>query len=611
MYTNPSLIQSCGFEKGFEMSSAQTDFEIKVKMQNNVDSGAPRNVTSEVDSEQLILSPAEPHKLSENRTVEAELLGDLAGYNEIPSMSNKMLMIPFHSGSDPATALATNQDQWMLIDKTEISLDGRECDRVGTSFTAFRYQSGACQKPVGSCLSNQLLDRYEKDLNRTRDGLTPLHLLGRYTGQPAIGKAPSTAGSGALILQFPITQIRNSIVTLSVQADSLRFVINASPGEILSAQVCKFANVTCGGFEALTDVGYLTVEVKNTGYIQADYTATVSNCSVGVIDMGAQKVALQAGQSEQLPSFLVRMSSDAQQDDLFCWVGLRDSLGELTDTKEVNFYVNQTAYNQKTLQPDSKDGNGVGDAPKDLDCTDYCPNILDVPCFLVKRCWSRLLLLFGLILLVLATGSLCLTAIRRGWCVKIFVCWGKLVFSKGSKKKKSKGSSKKKKRNLRESIAVKMMSKMMEESFGSKGDIDRVHTAESHGLVMQAMNPLSTSVQSSQQAVASTTPTTGNEMVYLALTPLGTPPWLFSPGPFCCLIGKLQVVQSMPGLPPDYIFTVPEHHALQRVAFNAETGNYQRLPQPMSFDPDMVTLVLDEKTVHQMISTSPRGACLN
>lgn len=75
---------------------------------------------------------------------------------------------------------------------------------------------------------------------------------------------------------MPITQIRNSVVTLSVAADALRFIINASPGKILDAQVCRYANVTCGGFEAMTDVGYLNIEVENVGYLDADYTVTVS-----------------------------------------------------------------------------------------------------------------------------------------------------------------------------------------------------------------------------------------------------------------------------------------------------------------------------------------------
>ena len=36
--------------------------------------------------ESLTLSPSEPHKRNANKTIEAELLGDLASYNELPSL---------------------------------------------------------------------------------------------------------------------------------------------------------------------------------------------------------------------------------------------------------------------------------------------------------------------------------------------------------------------------------------------------------------------------------------------------------------------------------------------------------------------------------------------
>ena len=44
----------------------------------------------------------------------------------------------------------------------------------------------------------------------------------------------------------------------------------------MPVQVCTFATVSCGGFEALTDTGYLQVAVENTGYISADYLLTVA-----------------------------------------------------------------------------------------------------------------------------------------------------------------------------------------------------------------------------------------------------------------------------------------------------------------------------------------------
>ena len=40
-------------------------------------------------------------------------------------------------------------------------------------------------------------------------------------------------------------------------------------------QVCQFNNATCGTFQALSQRGYLNVNVQNIGTISADYQLTV------------------------------------------------------------------------------------------------------------------------------------------------------------------------------------------------------------------------------------------------------------------------------------------------------------------------------------------------
>ncbi len=47
-----------------------------------------------------------------------------------------------------------------------------------------------------------------------------------------------------------------------------------------AAQVCQYADVKCGGFVALSDKGYLQVDVRNTGYIASSYYVTVRACCV-------------------------------------------------------------------------------------------------------------------------------------------------------------------------------------------------------------------------------------------------------------------------------------------------------------------------------------------
>jgi hypothetical protein len=58
-------------------------------------------------------------------------------------------------------------------------------------------------------------------------------------------------------LNLPLTGIRTSLVTLTVAADDVALTVNRSPAQILSVQVCTYANASCGGFEAMTSRGYL------------------------------------------------------------------------------------------------------------------------------------------------------------------------------------------------------------------------------------------------------------------------------------------------------------------------------------------------------------------
>ena len=39
--------------------------------------------------------------------------------------------------------------------------------------------------------------------------------------------------------------------------------------------MCRFGNITCGGFTALNDRGYLQVSLQNAGAIAASFTVTV------------------------------------------------------------------------------------------------------------------------------------------------------------------------------------------------------------------------------------------------------------------------------------------------------------------------------------------------
>lgn len=87
--------------------------------------------------------------------------------------------------------------------------------------------------------------------------------------------------SGPLWFGLPIPETLNSLISLTVKADSLTLVANVAPGLVLSAVLCTFDNASCGSFTALNQRGYVHTVFKNIGTIDSSYTVEV--CAVAML----------------------------------------------------------------------------------------------------------------------------------------------------------------------------------------------------------------------------------------------------------------------------------------------------------------------------------------
>ncbi len=194
----------------------------------------PASAAAAFTTEVLTLSPVTIVALNGAQTVGAELLGDLGGFQEMPVLSQKLLFIPRPTNGSGAG----DPGRWPLLDKSAVSLDGSGCDKPGTMFSGFRNQPNKCGVPAGSCLSNQLQDIVDTDAVAMADGRVPRHnVAGLDAGAPELHDAlPGAPSADKKRLALPARQLRNSIVVLTLNADSVRFVVNFSPGRILSAE---------------------------------------------------------------------------------------------------------------------------------------------------------------------------------------------------------------------------------------------------------------------------------------------------------------------------------------------------------------------------------------
>ncbi|PRW58208.1 generative cell specific-1 [Chlorella sorokiniana] len=355
-------------------------------------SGSSGNSSSR--TEILSLTPSLPSQRDASKRVSARLVGDLIGYQQEAQLDSKWLMIPFGAGVSQIAYqdyLPFRRDEWMIVDANQVSVDGTECNKIGTSYAAFRNAQGpnVCRSPQGACLANQLRDLYIADQQRMNRGETPLYLIGRYGGGPQNGEQVDfDPNNGQLSLNLPVPGMRTSIVSLSVAADDVKFVVNNSPANITRAQVCTYGGTKCGGFEAMTTQGYLYVDVRNTGYLAASYIISVTECTSGVMPVVAQHASIDA-QSTATLVFQLRMETD-QGTNSSCTVTVTDSLGGVASTQGFNFYTNATKYDkppdESELDPEKPPPGG----PTTDWCQLVCPNILDLKCSALKGCFGRL-----------------------------------------------------------------------------------------------------------------------------------------------------------------------------------------------------------------------------
>jgi len=326
--------------EGYEMGTSLVDFEITVNATTTTTTSPSSSPSSSSASQDLLLTPASPAGVLPAAGVAARLLGDLSSYYSPPDLGGSVLLIPHPPDATSLTQILTqNTSEWLVVDKSLVSLDGRDCDRVGTSYPAFRSQASACSSAQGACLHNQIRDLRASDAARVAQGLRPRHLVGRWGGgQPGAAQAFKRGGVGPLWFGLPLPSTSASLVTLSVDAGSLRVVTNVARGKVRSARVCAGASTaaaaraakeaakataakatssssrsssptssspssspssplapppappptknvttaaaaaTCGSFQALTQTGYLTATIANEGAVAADFTVTVTGC---------------------------------------------------------------------------------------------------------------------------------------------------------------------------------------------------------------------------------------------------------------------------------------------------------------------------------------------
>nr|AKS04553.1 HAP2-like protein [Andalucia godoyi] len=339
------------------------------------------NGTVSARKETLVVSPVGTVRSLTDKSIRVRLVGNFESFKSRLSLSGKYYFVPSSPVSNDRVMYGFKNS--MLIDKSLVSFSGSECNKIGVSFVAFRYDQGnQCYGTVGSCLQNQLEDYHKADLEKSVKGLVGSYFLSNfgefsiqaYASSPAAADAdkqfPQESAEehsldkyaalrhatlsddisnslpprhpGMRVLSSPPRWHLNSVtvslfrkqeytdttlIALTIDAASIKYVMNRSNGKIISA--------TIKDFSAFSKNGLLVVICSNTGYIVSDYEVTVDDCSSGILPVLAKQISI-APQGTAGVDFAIQAEVDTTKLNT-CRLRLWDLLGQILDERKINF----------------------------------------------------------------------------------------------------------------------------------------------------------------------------------------------------------------------------------------------------------------------------------
>ncbi|XP_023887409.2 protein HAPLESS 2 [Quercus suber] len=354
---------------------------------------------------EVVVGPENRTATSNDNFLRVNLIGDFAGYTNIPTFEDFYLVIPRQGGPGQPQNLGGNFSLWMLLERVRFTLDGLECNKIGVSFEAFNGQPNFCASPFWSCLHNQLWNFKEADKNRITRNQLPLYgVEGRFE---RINQHPN---AGSHSFSIGVTEVLNTNLLLELSADDIEYVYQRSPGKILSVSIPTF--------EALTQFGVATITTKNTGELEASYSLTF-DCSRDVILMEEQFFIMKPKEIMNRTFKLYPTTDQAAK--YVCAAILKDSTFNEADRAECQFTTTATVLDNGTqstpFQPPESGINGFFDSIESIwnkiwrglldfitgkTCRRKCSGFFDFRCHIQYICMSWILM-FGLLLAIFPT----------------------------------------------------------------------------------------------------------------------------------------------------------------------------------------------------------------
>eukprot|EP01052_Picozoa_sp_SAG31_P000710 SAG31_NODE_20_length_34168_cov_33.651296_36_plen_830_part_00 len=184
--------------------------------------------------------------------------------------------------------------RWLLIDRSDISMTGNDCNQIGILYTGFRNQGeNKCIRPYGTCLdkvevngrlmsSAKIKDYVLEDMESVVNGM-----VGRYFPQylyPASNLAVERNGPDFAALAYEVDEYRVSQLTLIMNGELVSVREFHGHLEVVAAELaCMsddfmptscFSNMNGGSIESASNDGLLSVTLRNIGEHPDLYTVS-------------------------------------------------------------------------------------------------------------------------------------------------------------------------------------------------------------------------------------------------------------------------------------------------------------------------------------------------
>lgn len=360
---------------GFRIGEPTVDYQLNVTLTTTKRSadGKRERVTRV-----LQLGPSIRGASNSELGVVASIAGGFASVVRAPVLSPLMLFMPSLPLGSPRVVAGSKE--YLLLDKSRVTFDGSECNKVGVSYEAFATQGNACAVPHGTCLSSQLEDMRAMDMAAVAAGGRPEYMVSNF-GDYAV-EAEDATGAVTLVYTAAAGEVGDVALAVELNADQLEYVLAVAAGNIVSAAVTPQPLV------AMAEGGVMTLAVENVGSLNATFALSVS-CGPDVFPIPESPLWLVPGKLHQHNVSLL-VQNPKLSGELSCHVVLRDSQEAEVDSRDVSLSVAQADFKNSTNDSDNRHpADSTEHDESDHARCEACGET-DFACMIDRRCWPIL-----------------------------------------------------------------------------------------------------------------------------------------------------------------------------------------------------------------------------